>query len=54
MEFGVQFFPDVRPQEKSGAAYFSDAVALAEEADELGFTHILIRTAREILDQMSA
>jgi alkanesulfonate monooxygenase SsuD/methylene tetrahydromethanopterin reductase-like flavin-dependent oxidoreductase (luciferase family) len=42
MEFGVQFFPDVRPQEKSGAAYFSDALALAEEADRLGFTHIRI------------
>ena len=43
MEFGVQFFPDVRPQEKSGAAYFSDALALAEEeADGLGFTHIRI------------
>jgi alkanesulfonate monooxygenase SsuD/methylene tetrahydromethanopterin reductase-like flavin-dependent oxidoreductase (luciferase family) len=42
MEFGIQFFPDVRPQEKSGAAYFSDALALAEEADRLGFTHIRI------------
>jgi hypothetical protein len=29
MEFGVQFFPDVRPQEKSSAAYFSDTLALA-------------------------
>jgi len=42
MEFGVQFFPDVWPQEKSGAAYFSDALALAEEADRLGFKHIRI------------
>ena len=42
MEFGVQFFPDVRPQEKSGAAYFRDAFALAAEADGLGFTHIPI------------
>jgi alkanesulfonate monooxygenase SsuD/methylene tetrahydromethanopterin reductase-like flavin-dependent oxidoreductase (luciferase family) len=42
MEFGVQFFPDVKPQEKSGAAYFADALALAEEADQLGFTHIRI------------
>ena len=42
MEFGVQFFPDVRPQEKSGADYFADALALAEEADGLGFTHIRI------------
>ena len=29
MEFGVQFFPDVRPQEKSCAENFSDALALA-------------------------
>ncbi|HEV2301370.1 MAG TPA: LLM class flavin-dependent oxidoreductase [Stellaceae bacterium] len=42
MEFGVQFFPDVRPEEKSGAEYFHDALALAEEADALGFTHIRI------------
>jgi alkanesulfonate monooxygenase SsuD/methylene tetrahydromethanopterin reductase-like flavin-dependent oxidoreductase (luciferase family) len=42
MEFGVQFFPDVGPQEKSGAAYFGDALALAEEADGLGFTRIRI------------
>jgi alkanesulfonate monooxygenase SsuD/methylene tetrahydromethanopterin reductase-like flavin-dependent oxidoreductase (luciferase family) len=42
MEFGVQFFPDVKPEEKSGAEYFQDALALAEEADALGFTHIRI------------
>ena len=29
MEFGVQFFPDVRPQEKSSAEYSNDALALA-------------------------
>jgi alkanesulfonate monooxygenase SsuD/methylene tetrahydromethanopterin reductase-like flavin-dependent oxidoreductase (luciferase family) len=42
MEFGVQFFPSVGPKEQSAAAYFSDALALAEEADRLGFTHIRI------------
>jgi alkanesulfonate monooxygenase SsuD/methylene tetrahydromethanopterin reductase-like flavin-dependent oxidoreductase (luciferase family) len=42
MEFGIQFFPDVKPEEKSGAEYFHDALALAEEADALGFTHIRI------------
>ena len=31
MGFGVQFF--------SGAAYFSDALALGEDAEGLGFTH---------------
>ena len=45
MEFGVQFFPDVRPQEKSGAAYFSDALALAEEA-ATGIQEALMKTVR--------
>jgi hypothetical protein len=31
MEFGVQLFPDVRPDQKSGADYFRDALDLAEE-----------------------
>jgi len=38
MEFGVQFFPDVAPEQKSAAEYFADALILAEEADNLGFT----------------
>src|SRR5215831_16899920 len=42
MQFGVQFFPDVRPAEKSAAAYFREALDLAEEADRLGYTHIRI------------
>src|SRR5438045_8729638 len=42
MQFGVQFFPDVRPEEKSGEQYFQEALDLAEEADELGFSHIRI------------
>ncbi len=42
MQFGVQFFPDVRPEEKSGEAYFQEALDLAEEADRLGFSHIRI------------
>ena len=29
MEFGVQFFPDVRPEQKSAAEYFRDALRLA-------------------------
>jgi hypothetical protein len=40
MQFGVQFFPDVRPDEKSAEAYFSEALDLAEEADGLGYSHI--------------
>src|SRR5437764_13165484 len=42
MQFGVQFFPDVRPEEKSAETYFREALDLAEEADRLGFTHIRI------------
>jgi hypothetical protein len=42
MEFGVQFFPDVRPEQKSGADYFRDALRLAEESETLGFSHIRI------------
>jgi alkanesulfonate monooxygenase SsuD/methylene tetrahydromethanopterin reductase-like flavin-dependent oxidoreductase (luciferase family) len=42
MEFGVQFFPDVRPEEKSGMQYFAEALALAEESEPLGYTHIRI------------
>src|SRR5882757_4779516 len=42
MQFGVQFFPDVRPEEKSGEAYFQDALDLAEAADGLGYSHIRI------------
>jgi alkanesulfonate monooxygenase SsuD/methylene tetrahydromethanopterin reductase-like flavin-dependent oxidoreductase (luciferase family) len=42
MQFGVQFFPDVRPEDKSGEAYFQEALDLSEEADRLGYTHIRI------------
>ena len=39
MQFGVQFFPAVSPAEKSSAEYFSQSLAIAEEAEKLGFTH---------------
>src|SRR6201993_3740248 len=42
MQFGVQFFPDVKPEQKAGDEYFREALTLAEEADNLGFTHIRI------------
>src|SRR5438309_8105658 len=42
MQFGVQFFPDVKPEQKTGAEYFREALTLAEEADRLGYTHIRI------------
>lgn len=42
MQFGVQFFPDVRPEEKSARDYFRDALDIAERADALGYTHVRI------------
>src|SRR5436190_22346091 len=42
MKFGVQFFPDVRPDQKSAADYYHDALCLAEESEKLGFSHIRV------------
>jgi alkanesulfonate monooxygenase SsuD/methylene tetrahydromethanopterin reductase-like flavin-dependent oxidoreductase (luciferase family) len=39
MRFGIQFFPAVGPDEKSAADYFAESLAIAEEAEALGFTH---------------
>ena len=39
MQFGVQFFPSVGPAQKSARDYFAESLALAEEAEGLGFTH---------------
>ena len=38
MQFGVQFFPNFRPSDKSAAAYFAESLAIAEEAETLGYT----------------
>jgi alkanesulfonate monooxygenase SsuD/methylene tetrahydromethanopterin reductase-like flavin-dependent oxidoreductase (luciferase family) len=40
MEFGLQFFPDVGPAERSAAAYWDDALHLTGLADELGYTTV--------------
>ena len=42
MEFGVQFFPDVKPEEKSARDYFAESLDIAEAAEHLGFTHVRI------------
>src|SRR5713226_3632527 len=42
MQFGVQFFPDVRPEDRSAEQYFREALDITEEADRLGFSHIRI------------
>jgi len=40
MEFGVQFFPDVGPRERSGADYFSDCLKLVELCDQYGYANV--------------
>jgi alkanesulfonate monooxygenase SsuD/methylene tetrahydromethanopterin reductase-like flavin-dependent oxidoreductase (luciferase family) len=42
MQFGVQFFPDVRPEERPAEQYFREALDIAEEADRLGYAHVRI------------
>ena len=39
MQFGVQFFPCVSPEDKSAATYFEECLAIAEEAETLGYSH---------------
>src|SRR5919108_6016573 len=40
MEFGIQFFPAVGPQQKSADRYWQDALHLTRLAEELGFTNV--------------
>jgi len=40
MEFGISFFPNVGPDEKSGEAYWGEALDLVGICDELGYTHV--------------
>ena len=40
MDFGIQFFPCVGPDEMAPASYFSDVLDLSELADELGYHHL--------------
>ena len=42
MEFGLQFFPSVSPEQVSGAQYFEDSLKIVELGEELGFTHARI------------
>jgi alkanesulfonate monooxygenase SsuD/methylene tetrahydromethanopterin reductase-like flavin-dependent oxidoreductase (luciferase family) len=39
MQFGVQFFPAVDHTDKSASDYYAESLAIAEEADRLGFSH---------------
>jgi len=40
MEFGMQFFPCVGPEQKSGAQYFDECLRLVEYADRYGWVHV--------------
>ena len=40
MEFGLQFFPDVAPEQKSGRDYFDEALRLVDLCDVYGYGHV--------------
>ena len=40
MEFGLQFFPDVSPGQKSAQDYWSECLSLVDLCDELGYTQV--------------
>jgi alkanesulfonate monooxygenase SsuD/methylene tetrahydromethanopterin reductase-like flavin-dependent oxidoreductase (luciferase family) len=40
MEFGIQFFPDIAPEEKSAQDYWGESLHLAELAEKLGYNHV--------------
>ena len=40
LDFGIQFFPDVGPEEKSATQYWDEALRLTGLCDELGFTSV--------------
>jgi alkanesulfonate monooxygenase SsuD/methylene tetrahydromethanopterin reductase-like flavin-dependent oxidoreductase (luciferase family) len=40
MEFGIQFFPDVGPDEKSAQAYWNESLQLAEAGEAMGLSHV--------------
>ena len=40
MEFGLQYFPCVGPDQKSGQQYFDECLRLTEYADVYGYSHI--------------
>jgi len=40
MEFGIQFFPDVAPAQKSAAEYFAESLKLVELCDVYGYANV--------------
>ena len=42
LQFGIQFFPDVTPEQKSARHYFADALNLIGLCDTYGYSHVRI------------
>lgn len=42
MQFGMQFFPDVTPDQKSAAQYFDESLRLVDWCDVYGYSHVRI------------
>lgn len=42
MRFGIQFFPDVTPEQKSAELYFREALDLVALCDQYGYEHVRI------------
>ncbi len=42
MQFGMQFFPDVRPEQKPAQRYFDEALTLVELCDPFGYSTVRI------------
>jgi alkanesulfonate monooxygenase SsuD/methylene tetrahydromethanopterin reductase-like flavin-dependent oxidoreductase (luciferase family) len=42
MQFGMQFFPDVTPEQKSARDYFAEALDLVGLCDAYGYSHVRI------------
>ena len=40
MEFGISFFPNVGPEDKSAQDYWDEALSLVDMCDSLGYTHV--------------
>src|SRR4030095_9079318 len=42
MEAGINFFPDVTPEERPADLYFDECLRMVSQADEMGFHHVRI------------
>ena len=40
MQAGINFFPDVGPDDKPADLYFDECLQLVEDADRLGYHHV--------------